>query len=284
MTAIRRGNFALWLPLAAIFVVNFSSLWGLSGAIQATVIVIAAFAFAVMHGSTAMGRRNLGAFLLITIVISFSAEAIGVATGLVFGAYHYTDNLGPKILGVPPLIQLAYIAMGYASMMMARAITGGARRAFTLTGVLVASLIMVGWDVAMDPYQSTVSGDWIWEKGGAYFGVPLHNYAGWFFTVIIFMFAYWLFQRKWPERAADAQTAAPAFQAMPAVLYALMAMNIVVTPLVSRITSIASPGNYALPVATLEASMTLIAIFVMGIPAVLAFVQSNNRLAARDVS
>lgn len=276
MTAFHRGNLTLLLPLAAILILNFASLWGLDGGIQAVVIVLAAFVFALLHGATAMGWRNLAAFLLITIVISFAAEAVGVATGLVFGAYHYTDNLGPKILGVPPLIQLAYIAMGYASMMMARVITGGARRVFTLAGVLAASLIMVSWDVAMDPYQSTVSGDWIWEKGGAYFGVPMHNYVGWFVTVLVFMFAYWLFQRRWPERALDAQTDAPVFQSLPAVLYALMAMNIVVTPFVSRITSIASPGNYTLPVATLEASVTVIALFVMGTPAVLAMIQSRR--------
>lgn len=277
MTALRRGKFAfLLLPLAAIFVLNFSTLWGLNGGIQAVAIVIAAFIFALFHGSGAMGWRNLVAFLMITIVISFAAEAIGVATGLVFGAYHYTDNLGPKVLGVPPLIQLAYIAMGYASMMMARVITGGARRAFTLAGVLAATLIMVSWDVAMDPYQSTVSGDWIWEKGGPYFGVPMHNYAGWFFTVLIFMLAYWFSQRQWPERALDAQSAAPAFQALPAVLYGLMALNIIVTPFVSRITSIASPRNYPLPVTTLEASMTLIALFVMGTPVVLALAQSKT--------
>jgi putative membrane protein len=281
MTAINRGNLALLLPLAAIFVLNFSTLWGLNGGIQAVIIVIAAFAFAVLHGSAALGWRNLLAFLILTIVISFAAEAIGVATGLVFGAYHYTDNLGPKVLGVPPLIQLAYIAMGYASMMMARVIVGGAQRAFTLAGVLVGTLIMVGWDVAMDPYQSTVSGDWIWEKGGAYFGVPMHNYAGWFFTVLIFMFAYWLFQRQWPEPEPGAQTAAPAFQSFPAVLYGLMAMNIIVTPFVARITSIASPGNYTLPIATLESSMTLIALFVMGTPVVLALVQSRTQTVAR---
>jgi uncharacterized membrane protein len=282
MTAIRRGNLALLLPLAAIFILNFSTLWGLNAGIQAVAIVIIAFAFALMHGSAAMGWRNLIAFLLITFVISFAAEAIGVATGLVFGPYHYTDNLGPKILGVPPLIQLAYVAMGYASMLMARVIVGGARRAFTLAGVLVASLIMVSWDVAMDPYQSTVSGDWIWEKGGAYFGVPLHNYAGWFFTVLVFMFAYWLFARRWPEPGPDAQTTAPVFQSLPAVLYALMAMNIIVTPFVTHITSIAQPGNYTLPVATLEASMTLIALFVMGTPVVIALAQS--KAAAPDTA
>ena len=281
MTAMHRGNLALLLPLAAIFILNFSSLWGLDGGIQAIAIVVIAFVFALMHGSAAMGWRNLLAFLIMTIVISFAAEAIGVATGLVFGAYHYTDNLGPKLLGVPPLIQLAYIAMGYASMMMARVITGGARRAFTLAGVLAASLIMVGWDVAMDPYQSTVSGDWIWENGGPYFGVPMHNYVGWLVTVLVFMFAYWLFQRQWPEPALDARAAAPAFQSLPAVLYGLMALNIIVTPFVSRITSIASPGNYTLPIATLEASMTLIALFVMGTPVVLALVQSKTETVAR---
>ena len=45
-----------------------------------------------------------------------------------------------------------------------------------LAASLAGAFIMVSWDVAMDPYQSTVTGDWIWHDGGGYFGA--HPYQG----------------------------------------------------------------------------------------------------------
>jgi len=45
---------------------------------------------------------------------------------------------------------------------------------------------MVAWDLGMDPTSSTIRHLWIWEQGGGYFGVPLTNYLGWFFTVYVF--------------------------------------------------------------------------------------------------
>jgi uncharacterized membrane protein len=155
--------------LVFIAILDFGPLIGIGGDADAILTLLAALIFVAAHGYIALGTRNMIAFSLITVVVSFTSEVIGVATGLIFGAYHYTDQLGPKLLGVPPMIQIGYLATGYASVMMGRIILSLLR---PLTGwaILAASLagafIMVSWDVAMDPYQSTVSGDWIWHDGG----------------------------------------------------------------------------------------------------------------------
>ncbi|WP_207669017.1 carotenoid biosynthesis protein [Clostridium chromiireducens] len=52
---------------------------------------------------------------------------------------------------------------------------------------LIATFIMVMWDVVMDPITATVNKVWIWEDGGSYFGVPISNYLGWFLVVYIFL-------------------------------------------------------------------------------------------------
>jgi putative membrane protein len=215
------------------------------------------------------------AFSLITVVISFSSEAIGVATGLVFGAYHYTDQLGPKLLGVPPMIQIGYLATGYASVMMGRIILS-LLRPVTGWAILAASLagafIMVSWDVAMDPYQSTVTGDWIWHDGGGYFGVPLHNYAGWFGTVFAFMLVYFVFASRYAEQPReDLMGDHTTFWSLPVVYYALIAIGIIIVPVVGGISlPYASPSNYDGTLQALEASLSLVAIFVMGTPVVFA--------------
>ena len=123
----RRGTatalFAVMITaLLVIAVLDFGPLIGVGVDADAILTLLAALIFVFVHGAIALGPRHMIAFSLITVVISFSSEAIGVATGLVFGAYHYTDQLGPKLLGVPPMIQIGYLATGYASVMMGRII------------------------------------------------------------------------------------------------------------------------------------------------------------------
>ena len=100
--------------LLFIAILDIGPLLGIGDDANAILTLLAALVFVVAHGYIAVGWRNIIAFSLITIVISFTSEAVGVATGLIFGAYHYTDLLGPKLLGVPPMIQIGYLATGYA--------------------------------------------------------------------------------------------------------------------------------------------------------------------------
>jgi uncharacterized membrane protein len=274
--------------LLFIAILDIGPLVGISDNANAILTLLAALIFVVAHGYIALGWRNIIAFSLITVVISFTSEVIGVATGLVFGSYHYTDLLGPKLLGVPPMIQIGYLATGYASMMMGRIILS-LLRPVTGRAILAASLagafIMVSWDVAMDPYQSTVTGDWIWRDGGGYFGVPLHNYAGWFGTVFMFMLVYFIFASCYAERPQeDLIQNRTAFWSLPVFYYALIAIGIIITPLVGGISlPYASPANYTGTPQALEASMSLVAIFVMGTPVVFAlcrlFVNQTKAIA-----
>jgi putative membrane protein len=98
--------------LLFIAILDIGPLLGIGDDANAILTLLAALVFVVAHGYIALGWRNIIAFSLITIIISFTSEAIGVATGLIFGAYHYTDLLGPKLLGVPPMIQIGYLATG----------------------------------------------------------------------------------------------------------------------------------------------------------------------------
>jgi putative membrane protein len=261
--------------LLATLILTLGPVLHIDNSLDAIFTLVAGFVFVVAHGMAALGWRNIIAFVVITFVVSFASEATGVATGLIFGPYHYTDLLGPKILGVPPMIQVGYLSVGYASMVMGRIILsrlepleGWAILAATLAG----SCIMVSWDVAMDPYQSTVSGDWIWHQGGPYFGIPLHNYAGWFGTVFAFMLVYFIFASRFEERTRrDLIGTGTLFWSMPVIFYAIMAFGIVVIPVIGGVSlPYASPGNYSGTLDQLEGSMSLVATFVMGSPVVFA--------------
>ncbi len=150
-------------------------------------VTVLSFTFALLHGSEHFGwKRNL-LLLGLTFATSLTFECVGVATGKVYGPYHYTDLLGPKFLGlVPVIIPAAWFMMTYPSFVMATRLVpekwqGVTRR----VGIAaVGALVMTSWDLAMDPLM-VAGGNWVWDVKGAYFGVPLQNYLGWWLTTFV---------------------------------------------------------------------------------------------------
>lgn len=252
---------------------RFGPLIGISNAIIAILTVTTSFLFLLAHGSQTLGWRNLVAYFVIAVVVSFALEAIGVATGIVFGHYYYTNQIGPKLLGVPPLIQLAYAAMGYASLMIARVLLDVRKtpvRLGSILGVtLLAAMIMVAWDLTIDPYQSTVSGVWIWQNGGQYFGVGIHNFVGWLVAVFVFMFLYQLYAARFPEQPNPSRIHSRFFLSQPSLFYAAIGLGTIVPAWIGGFSlPYASPANYSGTLNALEYSVALITVFVMGIPVV----------------
>ena len=133
--------------------------------------------------------------------MSLLFESLGVATGLVYGPYHYTEKLGLKFLGlVPLLIAVAWFMMMYPSFVMAEWLIPsswkGAKRLLSVAAI--GGLVMTAWDVVMDPIM--VAGKfWVWEVQGAFFGVPLQNYWGWWLTVFTTFVIYLLATRNRPS-------------------------------------------------------------------------------------
>ena len=109
-------------------------------------------------------------FLFIAFCIGFSAEVIGVKTGILFGDYCYGTNLGYKFSGVPIVIGLLWgvLAVGSASFVAQFPI-------LKKQAPFVAALLMLGVDYIMEPV-AIASGFWSWN-GAA---VPLWNYICWF--------------------------------------------------------------------------------------------------------
>lgn len=199
--------------------------------------------FAGWHLARWAGWRNGVLVFVVIAVVSFTFEAVGVATGLIFGDYYYPDGpLGPLVLGVPPLIQLQYFAMGYACLVIARAVSGTlwqTARGWTLVGAAaMGGFAMTALDLASDPMQSTVLGDWIWRDGGAYFGVPIHNFAGWFVETSAFfvLVGFVLLRRSAAERITERQSTA--FYVQGLLLFGTFPFAIIVRPILTEPTQI----------------------------------------------
>src|SRR5262249_61660316 len=83
----------------------------------------------------------------------------------------------------PPLGSLLFTVPGLGGLLPARVILAG-RAVSRVTLAIVSGLLMMLLDVVIDPLA--VRGDrWFlgyifyYPEGGAYFGVPLTNFAGW---------------------------------------------------------------------------------------------------------
>ncbi len=221
----------LWIPI--------SMAW------LTAVTTLVTFSFAVLHGGQRYGWASLAILLAATVVISLAFESFGVATGRVYGPYHYTQKLGPKFLGlVPYIIPAAWFMMMYASQVMAERVlhqrtTSNLGRILTVAAV--GAVIMTAWDLAMDPLM--VAGEhWVWEVQGAYFGIPLQNYAGWWLTSFCVLVAFQL--ARWGLHARPVAPSVPDRWAV--IAYALMGGSTILMDFLTGLDGPALVGIFAL--------------------------------------
>lgn len=117
----------------------------------------------------------------VVVVAAWVAEAVGAATDLPFGAYGYTDALQPQLLGVPLLIPLAWLMLLPPAWAVAARIAG---RTSGPAFVAWSAIAMTAWDLFLDP-QMVAWGLWRWDEPGAYFGIPMLNFAGWLLVTAV---------------------------------------------------------------------------------------------------
>jgi len=158
------------VSLAALFVVRFPEVPGASiGSYVSTVLIalpstVALFLY--------LGSRRAILSLLALSAFAYAVESLGVATGFPYGRFFYGDALGPTIAGlVPILLPVSYTPLVVGAVAAA---WGGPR----LLHIAWSALILVWMDAVLDP-GATSLGFWVWPEGGAYYGVPPTNFAGW---------------------------------------------------------------------------------------------------------
>ncbi len=243
-------------------------------------------AFALLHGAVRYQWSGIIIFLVICLVVSNLLENTSILTGFPFGHYYYTSGLGPKLFLVPLVIGPAYFGTGYLAWVLATVLIGDVRSkasAFTTFAVpFIASFMMVAWDLGMDPTSSTIRHLWIWEQGGGYFGVPLTNYVGWFFTVYVFFqfFALYLRFRK-ASREREEPTLPKSYYAQAIVMYAVIGLTFVVNYLVgSTNTAITDAVGIVWQTRSIAEAEATVSIFTMLFAAALSAVKVLQGSAA----
>jgi len=203
------------------------------------------FIFAVDHSSQRLGWKRALLLLGSTFIVSLIFESIGVATGWVYGKYAYTDKLGYKFLGlVPILIPVAWFMMSYPSFIIASRLTppGNNIWSWRLSVAALGAVIMTAWDLAMDPMM--VAGEhWVWEEPGAFFGIPLQNYWGWWLTIFVVFLLFLILGRLTP---AKLETSDPSFERQAVLSYSIAGLSTVIVCLQSGLDGPALAGLFAM--------------------------------------
>ena len=178
----------------------------------ATVLVF--FAASAAHAAIWRGVPFAAALVALTGGGGFGIEALGVATGLPFGAYTYAPTLGPALLDVPLIIPLAWTMMAYPAYVVA------CRLASTpWVRVPLAGWALTSWDLFLDP-QMVEAGHWSWHAGGpAVLGIPLSNFAGWLLVATAMMAALDAVAATAESRAGGRIRRVVAGDAAPVALY-----------------------------------------------------------------
>lgn len=149
------------------------------------------FGFLLAFGAAAvadLGWRRTLLFGAVVWPVAWVAEFSSTRVGIPFGLYHYTEATRGQelyIANVPFFDSLSFVFLAYAAFCVARLTLGPGRGPFAAPWLALASgILMMLLDVIIDPLA--VRGDrWFlgrifyYPEGGAYFGVPLSNFAGW---------------------------------------------------------------------------------------------------------
>ncbi|MEV1076598.1 carotenoid biosynthesis protein [Micromonospora parva] len=178
--------------------------------------VVLGWLLSVGHALLSRGPRVAAALVAVATGGGFAIEAIGVATGVPFGSYDYSGELGPKLAGVPLIIPLAWTWMAWPAWLAAVRLTGGnaatadGGNAATADGgaltaggsgstvgrrvgrIALATVGLAAWDLFLDP-QMVAEGYWVWRDATPALpglaGIPVSNYLGWLLFAVLMMSA-----------------------------------------------------------------------------------------------
>jgi putative membrane protein len=273
---IRRSSTALWtlIVMFLLFVAAKAIIRTAAPGIVSALHVLFLLAITIIHALVRYRKKELLVFFVITFAISNLFENLSILSGFPFGHYHYSDNLGPKLFQVPLLIAPAYFGAGYLAWTLAHVLLGifGNRlqgRDIVLVPLL-AAIIMVMWDMALDPIAATVQHSWIWHDGGSYFGVPFSNYMGWLLCVytIFQLFALYLsFQQR---TSGQLNSTDRTYWYQAAVTFAILGLSLAINSLTGYDSVVFDQAGQQWHAIQIYNSVTLVTIFTIWFVALLS--------------
>ncbi|WP_336025236.1 bisanhydrobacterioruberin hydratase [Halobellus salinisoli] len=126
---------------------------------------------------------------------AYGIEYLGVHTGVPYGEFFYGVDLGPIVAGVPLGLPVFFIPLVMNAYLLCLLLLGE-RVARTGVRLLAVIAVVLAMDVVLDP-GAVALGFWVYPNGGAFYGVPLSNYAGWVLSATLAVVALdWGYDRR----------------------------------------------------------------------------------------
>jgi bisanhydrobacterioruberin hydratase len=133
-----------------------------------------------------MGPVRAATVLLLLGTLSICVEAGAILIGFPYGEFRYSEGLGYLLFGlVPWTVAFAYLPMLFGAVTLAYHLIG---RTYAHL-IPAAAFFTVVIDLVFDP-AAIKTGFWAWLEPGAYYGVPIINYAGWAATGALYSFIF----------------------------------------------------------------------------------------------
>ncbi len=114
-------------------------------------------------------------WFILTYLITFLIEVVGVKTGVIFGNYIYGNTLGIKVFDVPLLIGLNWVFVIFGSILIAEQIS---KKIIII--ILISSTAALTFDIILEPVAIKLD-YWNWVNGN----IPTQNYIAWFVISLI---------------------------------------------------------------------------------------------------
>jgi len=173
------GALAFFFPFSLFFVAGGFLPAGF-GWMSSAIIMLSGAATLLAELRSMSLRAALARFLGIAGILLI-IEYAGVNTGFPFGAYAYTDALGLTVAGVPLAISVAWYCTVVNSWRIAEHLISGLKLRGPLVTALLAGMLTLGLDLALEPMAGFIQKYWVWESNE----VPLQNYLSWFALSVI---------------------------------------------------------------------------------------------------
>ncbi len=125
-------------------------------------------------------KDKFNVWIIGTYLFTFVAEVIGTNTGLLFGKYSYTNNLGFRLMNVPLVIGFNWVIIVLGANLLAQKV----KQNIYITS-FIAAVITVVFDIILEPAAIKLQ-YWSWWNGK----IPLFNYITWFVLSFIISFIY----------------------------------------------------------------------------------------------
>ncbi|MSU45068.1 MAG: carotenoid biosynthesis protein [Candidatus Zambryskibacteria bacterium] len=193
--------------------------------------------------------RNLF-FIILASLMGLFFEIYGLSSGTFFGGEYIYNLKMQLVFGVPFLIILYWIFFIYLGYSITNSFLYWFNKnkpnknnpALFLLAMLIVGdgLTVTTIDLFMDPIQ-VKAGAWVWLHGGAYFGVPLGNFVGWFIVTIVVTATFRLFEYFYPQKFLPLNK--PIFL-IPIMIYTVFAFSYALSAIQFGLYNLAFVGSF----------------------------------------